>query len=227
MEKKQNNLSNNTASLKNNFGGASTILQGIAHVVSYLFHPILLPTYCILLLMWANPFYIASIKSAQGYQLFVSVFFNTCLLPVFIMRMFKNLGFIKDFNLDDRKERALPYLLMISFLFWAWFVLKFYMGFPAIVHETLWGCFLSVMAAYFVNIFYFKISMHTLGMGGLFVVALRASFIATSNIQLALIAVILIGGLVGTARLILNAHKPVEIYYGYFLGILLMWFAYM
>lgn len=206
---------------------SKNIQQTIAHLVSYIFHPILLPTYAILLLMWANPYYIASIKTPQGYQLFVSVFFNTCLLPLFIMRMFKNLGFIKDFNVTDRKERALPYLLMISFIFWAWFVLKYYLGFPEVVHQTVWGCFLSVMAAYFVNIFYFKISMHTLGMGGLLVVALRASQLATSNIQLALVAVILIAGLVGTARLVLNAHKPFEVYYGYFLGIVLMWFAYV
>lgn len=204
-----------------------TISQTIAQVVSYLFHPILIPTYAVLLLMWSNPFYIASIKSPQGYQLFVSVFFNTFLLPVFIMRMFKNLGFVKDFNLNDRKERALPYLLMISFLFWAWFVLKFYMGFPSVIHETMWGCFLSVMAAYFINIFYFKISMHTLGMGGLLVVMFRASFLASNNIQYALMAIIIIAGLVGTARLLLKAHEPLEVYYGYLLGIVVMWFAYV
>jgi len=44
--------------------------------------------------------------------------------------------------------------------------------------------------------------------------------------NIVLLAITIIAGLVGTARLILSAHRPSEVYGGYFIGIVSMLIAY-
>jgi hypothetical protein len=86
------------------------------------------------------------------------------------------------------------------------------------------GVFLASSAALIANI-YFKISMHAIGLGGwlgLFLV------IANTNTMLMtwpIAAVLLITGLVCTARLIVSDHTVKEIYTGLFLGLLAQFVA--
>ncbi len=96
--------------------------------------------------------------------------------------------------------------------------MKFRLQLPEVLTDVMWGAFLSIMAAYFVNVLYMKVSLHTMGMGNLLAIIIAGSFVSLYGLGGVLAVGILTAGLVGSARLALNAHKPREVYYGYLLG---------
>ncbi len=203
------------------------IQRYLAHIISYLLHPIFLPFYAILFLMWCNPFYFGSFDSRQGAGLLSVVLANSVIFPLLIMVILQKTKLIEDFTISDRKKRALPFLVMIFFLFWTYFVVKFRLQMPELLTDVMWGAFLSVMAAYFINVLYFKISLHAMGMGNFLAIIVIASFVSLYGLSSVLALGVLIAGIVGTARLILKAHTPQEIYVGYLVGFIMQMIAFI
>jgi hypothetical protein len=128
-------------------------------------------------------------------------------------------GFIDSIFLKNQKDRIIPYIAVGIFFFWTYTVFKQQPIYPAILPAFILGIFLASSAALIANI-YLKISMHAIGMGGWMGVFL---VIANSNTMLMswpLAAVLLLTGLVCTARLIVSDHTPREIYLGLLVGML-------
>jgi hypothetical protein len=91
------------------------------------------------------------------------------------------------------------------------------------VHFFL-GSFLAICAAWFCNI-YFKISMHSLAVGGLLMFALLFSLNDNYSSGLYLGIAVMVTGLVSTSRFIVSDHSPFEIYSGLFTGMLAQFIA--
>lgn len=77
--------------------------------------------------------------------------------------------------------------------------------------------FITILISY-----YWKISAHMVGIGGAtgFIIAL--SLFWGADIKFFLLLAILLSGVVGSSRLALNEHYPLQIYTGYVVGILSM-----
>jgi hypothetical protein len=121
-------------------------------------------------------------------------------------------------ELKTSKERIIPYLLVMIFYFWMWHVFNNLSDSPVITKFFL-GSFLGVCGAWFSNIYY-KVSMHTVAMGGLVMFAMLFSLHDTYTSGLYIGAPLLIAGIVCTSRLIVSDHSPFEIYSGFFIGML-------
>ena len=63
-----------------------------------------------------------------------------------------------------------------------------------------------------------KISAHAVGVGGILGLLISISFLIQVDITFFYIATIIIAGIVGTARLVLDEHKPYQLYLGFLLG---------
>lgn len=68
--------------------------------------------------------------------------------------------------------------------------------------------------------------MHTAAAGGLLGMILVVMMIGKINLIMPLLAVLLLGGIIGTARMVLKAHKPGEVWLGYFAGVVVQVAAY-
>ncbi|MBK7885058.1 MAG: phosphatase PAP2 family protein [Chitinophagaceae bacterium] len=90
---------------------------------------------------------------------------------------------------------------------------------PKIFTGFLLGVFIASSAALIANI-YLKVSMHSIGVGGLlgifYLIMQRNTMLMTWPMAIA----ILICGLVCTARLMISDHQPKEIIVGLIIGIL-------
>lgn len=71
--------------------------------------------------------------------------------------------------------------------------------------------------AWFIN-FFWKISVHSIGVGGINGLLIGISRIMEAEITPLLFLSVLIAGLVGFARLKLNAHNYSQVYTGFLLG---------
>lgn len=210
------------------------MLRIAAQVISVLFHPLMMLTYMLILLMLANPylFGVSSIGEQQSVELILRVFFSTFLIPAIAVAMMRFLGFVQSMELPEKEERIGPYIVTSIFYLW---LFRNFLGnsvIPTAYTSFVLGATISLFIAFFINIFS-KISAHTVGMGGLIgmvvITMLLFSYgafevtlplVGTFSLTMAgvLIVVIILAGLVGTARLLLQAHDPLDLYGGYLVG---------
>ncbi len=208
------------------------MLKSFAKIFSYLFHPLLILTYMLILVLLVNP-YLFGVNNirAQG-LLIVLIFLSTVLLPAFSVSMMKTLGMVESFQLKTRQERIAPYIITGIFYIWMFVNFKNNSQIPLIFTTFVLGATISLFVAFFINIFS-KISIHGVGMGGLIgmvsllmllydyhIFPVEIPLLGSFQLSLTtiLMVVILIAGLVGTSRLLLKAHQPPELYGGYFVG---------
>jgi len=196
-------------------------MKVLARIVSYLFHPLLFPTYGLLLLLAANPNRFGPFGEKLHIVWLIIIFALTFLFPAVWLLMMKRLEMIDSLNLETTKERIVPLIATATFYLWtAWmFKSNVNMKIPTdklIFYMMLGSCF-TIFMALCINIF-MKISLHTLGSGNLLGIILPLIRISTFDLRFVFVTLILVAGVIGTSRLILKAHSPREIFTGYFIG---------
>jgi hypothetical protein len=202
----------------------SPLIKWPAILLSYVFHPVFIPLYAVLFLVYVHPSYFSGFADANKLRTIFILIQNAVFYPLFCIVLLKGVGFIDSLFLRTKKDRIIPYIACGIFFFWTFLVFKQQNIYPRILPSFMLGVFLASSAALIANI-YFKISMHAIGLGGwlgLFLV------IANTNTMLMtwpIAAVLLITGLVCTARLIVSDHTVKEIYTGLFLGLLAQFVA--
>ncbi|HRF37612.1 MAG TPA: hypothetical protein PK198_02395, partial [Saprospiraceae bacterium] len=78
-----------------------------AQAVSVLFHPLLMPTYMLAVLLLVNPylFGVNSWADPISKLLLLRVFISTFLLPAVGVGMLRGVGFISSLEMPDKSER--------------------------------------------------------------------------------------------------------------------------
>lgn len=202
----------------------SPALKWPAVLLSYLFHPIFVPVYITWFLVYVHPSYFSGFSEKQKmYTVFINAI-NLVGFPLLTIVLLKALGFIDSVFLRTKKDRIIPYIACSIFFFWAYLVFRKQEIYPLILPAFLLGIFIAVNAALIANI-YFKISMHGLGMGGWLGIFMVVAFSNTMLMTWPLCLVILLTGLVTTARLLISDHEPGDIYAGIFIGMLSQFIA--
>jgi hypothetical protein len=194
-----------------------TFLKIIAQFFSYIFHPIFVPIYAIAFLVYLHPSYFTGLSDRFKLQtIFISTL-NLVFFPLITVLLLKAVGFIDSIFLRTKKDRIIPYMASGIFFFWTYTVFNKQIQYPPIMSIFILGIFLAASAALIANI-YFKISMHAIGVGGwlglFWIIANDGTMLMTWPMA----AVVLIAGLVCTARMIVSDHTQKDIYAGLLLG---------
>lgn len=195
------------------------ILRGIAQVLSIILHPLFVPLIGAWFIVNTHYYQFASFDKKSLFSLYGSIVANTLILPAFTVFFLKKLKFIKSIRMHSQQDRVIPYIAVMTFYFWAFMVFNHQDMMPLTLTAFLLGNFIAVVFAFISNLF-LKISMHTLGMGGLLGLVFCFAGNPHINITLPLMVIILLCGIVSTSRLILAAHTLREIYLGLMFGIL-------
>ncbi len=217
------------------------MLRIAAHILSVVFHPLLILTYMLVLLLLINP-YLFGLHHLQGnIPLILLVFSSTFLIPACGVLLMKQLGFIHSLQMKDRMERIGPYIMTGIFYMWMFRNMVSNPTIPTAYSIFVLGSTIALFLAFFINIFT-KISAHAIGMGGLLGMVILTMWnfsygdfpvnlgqIGTVQVQMhtLLMVVILLAGMVGTARLILKAHEPKDLYGGYLIGFVTQFLAFV
>lgn len=190
-----------------------------ATFVSYIFHPVFVPLYVCLFMVYIHPTAFSGFSDAEKKQTTLIVSLNLVFFPLFSVLLLKAVGFIDSIYLRTQKDRIIPYIASGIFYFWAFTVFKQQSQYPLLLTSFVLGIFLASSVALIANI-YFKISMHAMGMGSW--LAFFLVIMQTNEMLMTwpLCIVLLITGLVCSARLLLASHQPGDIYLGLFAGII-------
>jgi membrane-associated phospholipid phosphatase len=145
------------------------------------------------------------------------VFLCTVASPGSVILLLVKNGTVGDMELTNRRERLTPYLLFIaSHIVCLCYLFK--MHAPFWILSAFTGACLSLIAALCIN-FVWKISIHSLGVGGLMGAIMGVARMQMTNPWGLLIAVVIVAGLVCTARMILGKHTPMQVCAGFLLGL--------
>ena len=188
----------------------------------------------LILLLLVNPylFGVSNIGEQPSKLLILQVFLSTFFIPGFAVAMLRFTGLIKSMEMRDKHERIGPYIITGVFYLWMFKNFESNTQIPTAFASFMLGATISLFLAFLINIFS-KISIHAVGMGGLLgmvvITMLLFSYdtftinstilgIVEINMITVLLLTILIAGAVGTARLLLSAHEPMDLYGGYLVG---------
>lgn len=188
----------------------------IAKLLSSLLHPLLMPTYGFLIIFYTNNYFSTFTSSNLKIVILSITFIFTFLLPIINVLILFKMGRIKSLSMETKEERIIPYTSAALYYF-ALFYLFYNAGFPNIFQILILGAALSILLIIFVSLKW-KISAHTTGIGGLAGAALGITYRFQLDMHLVLMLIILFSGIVGYARLKLNAHTPAQVYSGFILG---------
>lgn len=190
--------------------------NGFANFTSYLLHPIWIP--CI------GTYFIAKIYEAQMPESVFELLFKITLLfslilPLFSSILLKLTGVISSLKMPKASERRIPLFLSFTFFIIMAHLFNAIHMIPFDFALMAFGGSLSIFVALFL-LPVTKISIHTLSIGSLW----GALFSISQNYQVdlfsPLILVSMLAGIIGTCRLILNAHSERQVYIGFMVGVL-------
>jgi membrane-associated phospholipid phosphatase len=160
--------------------------------------------------------------------LFLIFFFSiTCVLPVCLMSFFKIFGSITSFNLESRRERVFPFFTILVLYLSFTYILTFQgkIGVDDNVFKFLVIIDCLVLAGTLVTIFY-KVSIHAIGIMGLAGILIPLNKESDNTWLLWItIGVIVLAGIIMSARLQLNAHTPRQVLVGAISGFLIGFFG--
>jgi hypothetical protein len=194
------------------------ILALTARTVSIIFHPLLIPSLGFLLL-FNSDFYFSMLPWSLKRFVLLVVFLSTCVLPLLSILLL-SLNQRIDVKMDKNTDRILPLILSSLFSFMGYLILKRIPIFP--IYNFFLVATILVQIALLIVSLRWKISAHAAAIGGLIGGFLALSFRLNENPFLILSGLIIIAGMVGTARLILEKHTNWQVYTGFLLGFLIM-----
>jgi hypothetical protein len=191
------------------------MLEKLAKIISYIFHPLLVPTVGFLVLFNSGTYlsYLPfNIKAWITSIVFVCTFF----IPLVFILFLRYQDIINNIQMKERKDRYIP-IIITFFLFVFCFYLIRRIDIPSMFYSFMLGALITLLITLFITL-RFKISMHMVGLGGLMALIIFISFYLKVNLSFYLILGFLLTGLTGTARLQLKAHTPFEVYIGFIMG---------
>jgi hypothetical protein len=192
-------------------------LDTLAKIISVIFHPLLMPVYG-MAIIFSAPTLFGYLPFAVKKLLFLIMLVNNVLLPLSLLPFFFHRNIISSWSISERKERNIP-LIITTILYCATSYIIFRFPIPVFLKSFIFAtAFLSLIVT--VINFWWKISLHSVGVGALIALVLILSLKMFTPLMWYLITAILAGGLVLSSRLELNFHNPQQVWIGIFTGFL-------
>ncbi|MCK5079299.1 MAG: hypothetical protein KAR09_05120 [Bacteroidales bacterium] len=190
--------------------------ERLAKVISVIFHPLLIPTYLIAVLINLNVFFALMIPDEAKWKIIILVLITSAIFPLIILYGMYRLKLVKSLLIDSREERLYPYIATSIFFFVSCYMI-WQINISPVYYYCLLGASILAVLTLLINIFW-KISAHTVSMGGVLGILIGLQTVLLIDIMWLIVIIILISGIVGFARLRAGTHTQAQIYTGYILG---------
>lgn len=186
-----------------------------ARIISYLFHPLLMPTLGLLLLLNSGT-YISLLDPAAKRAILFIMALGTLIFPLMMIPILYYRNLISGLQNASREERLVPHfiILILYIITFVYFVrLPLSKLIDAYVFSTSLSLFLLLLLS-----FRFRLCIHMTALGGITGLIIALTLLYEIQMEGILMLVLMAAGLTGSARLMLGAQKPGEILAGYLIG---------
>lgn len=191
----------------------------LAKFVSIIFHPVLVPSLGFLLL-FTSGFYDSMLTTDAKRFILLVIFFSTATLPMLAVAILA-LNSKFDILMPNNRDRIIP-LLFTSVFYYIGFILLSKIHFIPIFKLYMIASVLLIVALLLIS-FKWNISIHMAAIGAVTATFFALSFRGGVNPVNAIVIVVIVSGLVGTARLVLNKNNLLQVAAGYILGFIILY----
>jgi hypothetical protein len=123
------------------------VVKWLAHLFSFIFHPLFIPVIATWYLAYIQPGYFTGISPQEKNLIILRVGYITIFYPALTVLLLKGLGFIKSIFLKTQRERIAPYIATNFFYFWMFLVFNHQPEVPLILTSFIFGAFLASSVA--------------------------------------------------------------------------------
>jgi hypothetical protein len=196
------------------------LLNRLAKTLSVVLYPLFVPTYGIALFCYAYSLHVAPLAGVWVAVAVIGTFILTCLLPITAIWIMMKKGDVKDLNIDNPRERTIPYLYSaLGFGFWS-YLLVHILHAPVFISCVAIGATLAIGLVAIIN-HWWKISAHLTGLGGLVGGVLTYCLGLGAYPTWGTLCLFLgLSWLLMWARLYLDAHTAAQVCTGWLLGMI-------
>lgn len=201
------------------------MLRIISLVLSVVFQPLLMPTLVFGLLFFAVP-HATTLPEVIKLRLFYLVTVATLLIPMVLLIGMRLSGLVRSLHFEAVKDRRVPFLVVSLFYLLTTLFLKQKTDLDPILWQGM-GVMTAAVAFLTGVTFFWKMSAHMTGLGGLLaVVWVMGTYFGSFSVVYLLMLSLGLAGIVASSRLYLDAHRPVEVYAGLLAGFLICWLGF-
>lgn len=192
------------------------MLNRFFSVITYLTHPLLIPTYLLLIIFNSDTYLSYTLSPALQRIILSAVFVLTCLMPFLSSVLLLKKQGVQGLLMEDRQSRTIPYFFtLIYYVACYYFLLK--LPVSSVIKILILAAACCIALAFIIN-FFWKISIHLIGLGGIAGAFYVLSLLLSSEFILPFVLSIILAGLTASARLMKNAHSPSQLYFGFIAG---------
>lgn len=197
----------------------------IALVISVVFQPLLIPTLVYGMILFAVP-EATSIPEEFKERIFFLIILSTLVIPMISIIGLRLSGTVKSLHMPEVKDRRIPFLITTAyFLLTTWFLYQ-----KTDLDPVLWLGMAVICTSVVILTgisFFWKMSAHMTGTGGLLAVVLvLGNKFPNFEVLYPLLGALVLCGVVATSRLLLQAHRPLEVYVGLATGFIVCWLGF-
>ncbi|MFT2007042.1 hypothetical protein ACMA1I_00065 [Pontibacter sp. 13R65] len=195
--------------------------HSLARFLSVIFHPLLLPTYLFAFLFYYLPAPVLSLPVKARWIVLSLIFFTTFIIPGLGAYTMVRTGHVDTLEMSRREQRSLPLLFTGVCYAVTAYLLQRENIFDRLFFVIMVILATSVFLTFLISLFW-KISAHSVGMGGALGLLLVLSRLSPDTYMVPPLAMcIFVAGAVLSARLSLHVHTPAQVYAGFGSGLLL------
>ncbi len=198
----------------------------LGKVISYVFHPLFIPTYIFFFLMTQVPYEFAGITTWQLKMRLFGLFWLTAFFPAFAVFLLWRLKFSESIFLKTQKERIIPFVITMFFYWWMYYLSRNFTDQPIVLKFFFMGIFIATSIGLVFNNF-MKISLHAMAAGGGAAAIILFSYYYQTPFGVFISIALLLTGIICTSRLLVSDHTEKEIYFGLLVGAGCQWVSYI
>lgn len=190
-------------------------MKKAAPVISIIFHPLIMPTLGLLLILNSGTYLSLLDPAAKRAILFVmalgTLFFPLIMLPILYYR-----NLVTNLKVATKEEQLIPQFIILV-LYIITFVYFVKLPLSKVIQAYVLSTTLTLVLVLVISLKY-KICIHTAGLGGMTGLIIALIMLYETPLQGVLMLTFLAGGLTGSARLAMGKDLPGGVLAGFFLG---------
>ncbi len=192
-------------------------MRSTARWISVLLHPIFMPLITIALAMQVDPHVAYFLPLHLRGVTLMMLGVMTVAFPFTSILLLLRARMITSIHMPTREERVVPYGMMVIYLGMTYYLLR-HSPLDMIVRSIMLGMIVALFLTTLITVWW-KISIHMVGIGGLLGVTAALAAIHSLPLLPVLAGIILLSGVLGTARMLDGGHTIGQVVGGFALGL--------
>ena len=185
-----------------------------SRIISMIFTPFYLPMVGLVALFVFS--YLSMLPWQYKLSILLVVYVSTIFMPTYLIHLYRKYQGWSHIELGIKERRVVPYVISILCYFGCYYFLNS-VHVPHVIGGIVVVAMVVQVLCALINVWW-KISTHTAAIGGVAGGLVAFSFKFAFNPVWWLCLVLILAGMVGTARMILRQHSLHEVVYGYLMG---------